>query len=362
MGILLVYEQIVQYILGLIRRKELKGGDMIMSESQCMVKFDVSRGTVRKAYTHMLERGYVHSVKGKGVFVAEDVLQKLAGRTEGIGDGESRKLIAVIIPNKDSFYLPILDGIEQAIKQFDWRYKIYYNASLDSERKCIRDVLHNPEISGVIIVPVRIKDEGVIDFYKALLKNRIPLTVIGSPPHGMLACSVLVDDDVTVYNMVMELHLRRCKKVATLYESKEGEIVFNDRLRTYYIAMDRFYPMEKPLIFDIDKTDWQTDVEVYLKNSNERTGFLLFNGGSIVPLYSAVERAGKKLKDDVMIIGYGPQSTYEFIDKDLSVMSIPKRELGTSAVELLMDQMIQGKINCFQIKKFPAEFMEGETT
>lgn len=72
-----LYYQIKQLILAAINDGELKGGDALPTELEFCQKCDVSRPTVRQAYSELVSERYLYRLKGKGTFVAE---QKIDGR------------------------------------------------------------------------------------------------------------------------------------------------------------------------------------------------------------------------------------------------------------------------------------------
>lgn len=72
-----LYYQIKQSILTAIKSGELKGGDMLPTELEYCQQCDVSRPTVRQAYSELVSERYLYRLKGKGTFVSEP---KIDGR------------------------------------------------------------------------------------------------------------------------------------------------------------------------------------------------------------------------------------------------------------------------------------------
>jgi GntR family transcriptional regulator len=65
------YFIIEQDIIDLIKKGELKPGDKVDSESVLKKKYNVSTITVRKAFTDLINEGYLYGVQGAGTFVAK---------------------------------------------------------------------------------------------------------------------------------------------------------------------------------------------------------------------------------------------------------------------------------------------------
>ena len=65
------YRQIEEEIIADIKSGKLKPGDKVDSESVLKKKYNVSTITVRKAFTDLINDGYLYGVQGLGTFVAK---------------------------------------------------------------------------------------------------------------------------------------------------------------------------------------------------------------------------------------------------------------------------------------------------
>jgi GntR family transcriptional regulator len=68
----LKYSVLKQEIVGMINREEFQVNDLIPSERELMVKYDMSRITVRKAIDDLVNEGYLYRVQGKGTYIKSD--------------------------------------------------------------------------------------------------------------------------------------------------------------------------------------------------------------------------------------------------------------------------------------------------
>jgi GntR family transcriptional regulator len=88
-----IYYQLGELIKELIAKGELKPGDSLPAEREYAEKFQISRMTVRQAFTQLVNEGYLHRVQGRGTFVAErkpKIEQGLQGLTSFTEDMVSR--------------------------------------------------------------------------------------------------------------------------------------------------------------------------------------------------------------------------------------------------------------------------------
>lgn len=109
-----IYEQIVDQMKTLIRKRELKENDILPSVRSLSKELKISALTVKKAYDALEEEGFTVTVHGKGTYVAsinteflleeqkkeleadlENAIQK--GRRCGISDEDIRSLFELIL-------------------------------------------------------------------------------------------------------------------------------------------------------------------------------------------------------------------------------------------------------------------------
>ena len=67
-----IYEQVMDYIKKKIEKGEWKMGDKISTEKDLMELFDVSRGTIKKAISLLVEEKVLTQKQGKGTFVIDE--------------------------------------------------------------------------------------------------------------------------------------------------------------------------------------------------------------------------------------------------------------------------------------------------
>ena len=70
------YVRLQESIIDLIEANEAKGGDLLPSEHTLAKRYNVSVGTVKKAFSNLVNAGYCYRVQGKGTFVMRSHLKK----------------------------------------------------------------------------------------------------------------------------------------------------------------------------------------------------------------------------------------------------------------------------------------------
>jgi GntR family transcriptional regulator len=88
-----IYYQLEEHIKALIEKGELMPGDALPPEREYAEKYQISRMTVRQAFTQLVNEGYLYRMQGKGTFVAErKIEQLLQGVTSFTEDMKARGL------------------------------------------------------------------------------------------------------------------------------------------------------------------------------------------------------------------------------------------------------------------------------
>ncbi|WP_066055069.1 GntR family transcriptional regulator [Robertmurraya korlensis] len=88
-----IYYQLEELIKDQIEKGDLKPGDALPPEREYAETYQISRMTVRQAFTKLVNDGYLYRLQGKGTFVAErKVEQGLQGLTSFTEDMRARGL------------------------------------------------------------------------------------------------------------------------------------------------------------------------------------------------------------------------------------------------------------------------------
>ncbi|MCM3570905.1 GntR family transcriptional regulator [Neobacillus mesonae] len=121
-----IYYQLEEHIKELIEKGELKPGDVLPPEREYAEKHQISRMTVRQAFTQLVNEGYLHRIQGKGTFVAErKIEQGLQGLTSFTEDMKSRGLT----PGNELLSFKLIPATltiasQLSIKEYDPVYEI----------------------------------------------------------------------------------------------------------------------------------------------------------------------------------------------------------------------------------------------
>ena len=124
-----------------ILRGELKKGEKVPTETELAQAYGISRQTVRKALSLLIEKGLMKGIQGSGYYV-----------TYAVKKQPKEKHIAVITTFISDYIFPaILRTVESTLSKHNYTVSIYAtNNSVTSERSILQSLANN-SVSGIIV-------------------------------------------------------------------------------------------------------------------------------------------------------------------------------------------------------------------
>lgn len=190
------YEIIKNDILRRIKSSELKPGDQIPPQRLLVESYNVSRITIKKAISDLINEGFIEHVPGKkGVFVKSFIQN-------------SSKTIVVALDDITNYYdAHILKGIEDSLWKKNY-HTIICNANRNMNK--IEEYFHSfdfSKIDGIIYLPVI--DNNYLQRNKQILKifkdNNKPFVLVDQTIPDFPAHSVTSDHRYSAFQLCKAL-------------------------------------------------------------------------------------------------------------------------------------------------------------
>lgn len=157
--------QIAEYFKTQITQGLISPGDQLLTESEIVSKFIVSRHTVRIALMQLEKSGYIYKEQGKGTFCSTR-------------DKHTKKrTIAVIATYMSNYIFPsIIRGIEEVLSEAGYNLMLLNtNNEKPKEAECLLKIIDN-DVVGLIVEPTMSAYENVnLKWYKELEKKMYPI-------------------------------------------------------------------------------------------------------------------------------------------------------------------------------------------
>lgn len=319
-----VYKQLIQNIEFLIANGVYQSGDLLPSMNELASELEISKETVKKAYSTLRDKGIVESTQGKGCYITEN---------------RNQKTKILVLFDKISTYKQVLygsflktikNGVEITIR--------LHNQDIDLFEEFVEENLD--KFDYYIITP-----------HFPLIEENLKKTVsiLKRIPNRKL---ILLDRNITGLP----------GNFGSIYQNFENDIYDGlkqgiDILRTYnkLIVLSMPGSMYAPLIHKGIKKfckEYSINFEI-LTNINadkikKNEAYLILNSqldSELIELAKAAKNRNFKIGSDIGIISFNESPINEIILEGLSVMSTDFIQMGEIAAQMILNKTMK-KVKC----------------
>lgn len=328
-----VYKQIVEDIIGRIESKEVVVGEMLESEIFLAKRYDVSRGTVRKAILDLEKAGYLQpSQRGKRRVVA-------LGNREKIGVKEKR--VALFLPSDKEYFTTIKNEAFRLAKSCEWSLDLFYNYNENEEWRKITTLI-DEGYDGAIIMPYFAKGHDVqsldIQSFNRLKKANIPFVLLCKPIKNFFCNAVYVDDYKASYDITKRLIYKKCNEIVHITADKFNVMVRDERMHGCISCCEKF-KVTYVDTFSFDIQAYRTRFLEYVRSTDNKIGVNLYSDEYFPQVKKIFDECGKKHGVDYEAITFFEQNLSE--KSGLDFVQVPKEQIVRSAVKVLYEQMFK---------------------
>jgi GntR family transcriptional regulator, arabinose operon transcriptional repressor len=350
------YQKLKEYIIEVIRSKELLPGEKIFSENELATKFSISRHTVRQAIGELVNMGWLYREQGKGTYVDKGPEVKQI----------QRKTIGVVTTYLNDYIFPaIIRGIDSvlSVNGYNIILSCTYNQH-EKEQLCLEN-LKNQNIDALIVEPTKSAlPNPNLNLYKDIRNAGIPILFM----HGVykeLDYSYIVEDDIQAGYIAT-------KYLIDLGHSRIGGIFKIDDIQGHY----RFEGFQKAnLQAELGLSDarilWfntnEADVKFKSGSTNQLTDILsectavvCYNEQIAVKVLDVIRESGLNVPEDISLISFDDSQLAVASEVKLTTVAHPKEKLGEEAAKAIIDMIENGKDN-YQFKMVPQLIVRAST-
>lgn len=244
--------------------------------------------------------------------------------------------IGVIIPDVSNLFYPnMLRGIDDYISQHGYSMMLF-NSDYDPERekKQLLKMVDN-RVDGVILCS-GVSNESFLRDYRAY---GMPLVMIGRAFDNDYADgNIIGDNESGMYESVSYMLGHGHRRI--LYLDGSGEVAGPMyRLRGYrHALMDHGVTPDEKLIFQ-GEFSIQYGMETVIDQMEAGTDFTAVVTGSdlvAIGVVKALHQKGKRVPEDIEVIGFDNIDLSEIYEPRLSTVSKPHYEMATEAARMLL--------------------------
>lgn len=322
------YKRVKNHILSLINNNKLKSNNKIPPENKLAEIHQVSRNTVRKALSEMVNEGYLYTKHGVGTFI-----NPVNNKTKNIG------VISTYI--NDYIFPSVISGINDYLSEKS--HSIFLSETkndIEREKQCLENML-SKNIEGLIIEPA--KSACIpknIDLYKKFAQRNIPLVLI----HGFFNkydfSHVVMDDFYSGYIATKYLLEKNYKNIMGIF--KNDDIQGINRYNGFLKAMNEYNnPITPNTIIWFNTEDKKQKPSYILKHMIELgehipSAIFCYNDEIAFNIIKLLKKYNIRIPNDITIIGHDDSLLAHASETKFTSIRHPKDKLGKIAAKSLL--------------------------
>lgn len=326
------YEQVKKYVINYIKKHHLKYNDSILTENELMEVLSMSRHTIRRALSDLINQGWLYSMRGSGTFVLDPNADRNA----------KGKMIGVVTTYFKEYIFPdILSGIDDVVGEEG--YSILLGTTKNNiarERTVISNILNN-QLAGLIVEPTKSAyPNHNVDLYKQCAKRGIPIIYIHATYRDFDASYIIEDDEYAGYIATKHLLDLGHRQIIGLF--KEDDMQGHGRYEGFVRAYKELGIESGQNLIIWFTTEGRKDLfsghnlEKMLEHEKAVTAFVCYSDQVAIDLIDKLKNLGHLVPNDYSIVSFDNSDLSNKLDVKLTTVAHPKYKLGEKAAKSLL--------------------------
>lgn len=327
------------YILMEALRKDIingkiKPGDKIPSENELSSQFSVSRHTVRKAISILVNEGLLEATHGLGTFCTERQRKNVISKN-----------IAVVTTYISDYIFPrLIQGMDKVLTENGYSIILKNTGnSQKNEAKALEDIL-TKNIDGVIIEPSKSEIYCRHTYlYELFDRLNIPYIFIqGTYPQMKEKANIIMDDVQGGYLLTKYLIELGHRNIVGIFKIDDAQ--GTARHKGYIKALNEANVLYNPdLVITFHTEDRAKKpaamIEQFVKEQRKIDAIVCYNDQIAMEVIKVLNEHGIQVPEDISVTGYDNSIIAETGAVKLTTVSHPKEKLGEMAAELLLEKI-----------------------
>ncbi|MBP1541853.1 MAG: LacI family DNA-binding transcriptional regulator [Prevotella sp.] len=254
---------------------------------------------------------------------------------------KSTGTIGVIIPEfVNSFFPHVVMGIQEILYEAGYRMLIAQsNESKLQERENLKMLIDNM-VDGIIISVTC--EGGNEEYYQNVIEHGMPVVFFNRVCENVKASKVVIDDvhmaEIAVEHLISTGHQRIIH-----FAGPENLAITGKRTEGYINALRKHHMeiMDDAVVpTGIFIEDGKKAMEKLLKSGTTLPDAVFcFNDPVAVGVMKALKNAGKRIPEDVAIIGFSEDVLATVVEPELTTVLQPMHEMGCCAARIVLEQI-----------------------
>jgi LacI family transcriptional regulator len=254
--------------------------------------------------------------------------------------------IGIAVPSlANPYFGAIVEGAENVFWENDYHIVLGHSGGKPAREAAVIEMFEDHRVDGVIVLSAPSSVEDVNRY----LRNQRAAVVINTFVDEGIAGRMYTAEIKSMAQAVDHL-LKSGRRHLGYMSFGTGTYADHERYRGFELALDHaglpFIPNQQFRIHDIADEQMIEVVEEMLRADPKIDGLICFNTGIAARALQACYRLGRRVPDDLAIIGYDDSVLAELTIPPLTTidLAIPKQEVGAIAARMLLERIVDNDI------------------
>ena len=248
------------------------------------------------------------------------------------------KVFVLITPVLDPHILPIIKGVEESCKKYDYALMIKSTDYWADERLSYLQIAENWLVDGIFILN-DVYYKTIPAKVKKLQNEKIPFVFINKYLGSKKVNTVSIDNYDAVYQAIKHFVSLGRERIGTLsgglrpvdgVERFEG---YKEALKKFNLEYDE--SIVKHSYWDREEAYEDMKSMLYAVNKRPDAMFCA-NDWMAMGAIKAIQEKGLKVPEDIAVIGFDDIETGRYIKPSLTTLRPPLEDIGDKAIKLLL--------------------------
>ncbi|MCF8309381.1 MAG: LacI family transcriptional regulator [Bacteroidales bacterium] len=254
------------------------------------------------------------------------------------------KVIGLIIPEiVHHFFSSVISGIEEIAIEEGYNVMIFQSNESYTREVLNTQSLYANRVDGLLVSLA--KETKNYEHFRNLQKHEVPIVFFDRILEGLKTDRVIVDDYGGAFEAVEHLILSGYKKILHLSGSRDL-LIGRNRINGYKDALeDNGLEVDENLVVPCD--NYESAMQITGDIIDRHPGIdaiFAVNDFTAIGAMKAVKQKGKKVPDDIAIMGFTNNISSTLTDPTLSSVDQHGTEVGKEATRLLLKRLKEGDL------------------
>jgi len=349
------FQRAKSWLVDYIAEHKLGPGDKMPSERALAETLGLSRPTVARALSELVEEGVLAREQRIGTYVGSYTARKPARRVGTIGivmPWLAQDQCGTVTGYIDADRLPVpfrregmsfqvLQGVMSVLRETPFRLVVHSNTRVSDEVEVLRN-LPNEGLDGALIMPCDYAENAHL--YSALAKSGPPLVLVD---HYFPDCPVdrVVTDNLTGARQAVEYLIEQGHRQIAHFTDFEEMTSAMDRELGYRVALENAgIPYDEDIVCGpamSARKQWSFlyALEHCLSRPDPITAVFCLNDDTVLATLQAANRLGARVPGDLVVAGFFDDSIPVGMEVPFIRIVQGKTEMGRIAAKLLLERV-----------------------